>query len=33
MKDTDFVDVSRHDLGMLSEEELVCWLVAKLGFL
>ena len=33
MKDTDFVDVSRHDLGMLSEEELVCWLVAKLDFL
>ena len=32
MKDTDFVDVSRHDLGMLSEEELVCWLVAKLWF-
>lgn len=32
MKDTDFVDVSGHDLEMLSEEELVCWLVVKLGF-
>lgn len=33
MKNTEFVDVSRHDVGMLSEDELACWLVAKLGFL
>lgn len=33
MKSTNFVDVSSHDVGMLSEDELACWLVAKLGFL
>ena len=33
MKNTEFMDVSRHDVGMLSEDELACWLVAKLGFL
>lgn len=33
MKDTDFVDISRHDVGTLSEDELACWLVSKLGFL
>ena len=33
MKNIEFVDVSRHDVGMLSEDEPACWLVAKLGFL
>lgn len=33
MKDTNFVDVSHHNVGMLFKDKLACWLVAKLGFL
>lgn len=32
LKDVNFSDVSTKELGMLSEEELVSWLIAKLGF-